>query len=51
MHTYITPHRFSRTVRIPASKSHTIRRLLAAALGEGVSRIIYPLESLDTRSC
>jgi 3-phosphoshikimate 1-carboxyvinyltransferase len=51
MRAYITPHRFSQTVRIPASKSHTIRRFLAAALGEGVSGIAYPLDSLDTRSC
>jgi 3-phosphoshikimate 1-carboxyvinyltransferase len=51
MRACITPRRFSRTVRVPASKSHTIRRLLAAALGEGVSGIAYPLDSLDTRSC
>ncbi|AEF85324.1 3-phosphoshikimate 1-carboxyvinyltransferase [Treponema primitia ZAS-2] len=38
-------------VRIPASKSHTIRRLLLAWLGEGVSEIRYPLDSLDARSC
>jgi 3-phosphoshikimate 1-carboxyvinyltransferase len=47
----IRPHRFSGVVRIPASKSHTIRRLLIAALADGVSRIDYPLDSLDTRSC
>ncbi|MDR2629363.1 MAG: 3-phosphoshikimate 1-carboxyvinyltransferase [Spirochaetaceae bacterium] len=51
MNVLITPHRFSRVLRIPASKSHTIRRLLIAALGEGVSEIAYPLDSLDTRSC
>ncbi|MDR2760094.1 MAG: 3-phosphoshikimate 1-carboxyvinyltransferase [Spirochaetaceae bacterium] len=51
MQVVITPHRFSRLVRIPASKSHTIRRLLIAALGEGVSEIAYPLDSLDARSC
>jgi 3-phosphoshikimate 1-carboxyvinyltransferase len=47
----VRPRRFSGAVRIPASKSHTIRRLLFAALGEGVSEIDYPLDSLDTRSC
>nr|AGS53010.1 5-enolpyruvylshikimate-3-phosphate synthase [uncultured bacterium contig00031] len=47
----ISPHRFSGTVRIPASKSHTIRQLLIASLANGVSEIHYPLDSLDTRSC
>ncbi|MDR2246971.1 MAG: 3-phosphoshikimate 1-carboxyvinyltransferase [Treponema sp.] len=47
----IRPHRFSGTVRVPASKSHTIRRLFIAALGAGVSEILYPLDSLDARSC
>lgn len=47
----IRPHRFSGTYRIPASKSHTIRRLLFASLAEGVSTLEYPLDSLDTRSC
>ncbi|MDR2257842.1 MAG: 3-phosphoshikimate 1-carboxyvinyltransferase, partial [Treponema sp.] len=47
----VTPHRFAGTIRVPASKSHTIRRLLIAALAEGVSEIDYPLDSLDARSC
>jgi 3-phosphoshikimate 1-carboxyvinyltransferase len=47
----ITPHRFDGTVRIPASKSHTIRRLLVASFAEGISEIDYPLDSLDARSC
>ncbi|MCX7949871.1 MAG: 3-phosphoshikimate 1-carboxyvinyltransferase [Treponemataceae bacterium] len=47
----ILPHQFSGTYRIPASKSHTIRRLLFASLAEGVSILEYPLDSLDTRSC
>ncbi|MFP3090791.1 3-phosphoshikimate 1-carboxyvinyltransferase [Treponema sp. TIM-1] len=51
MQMVITPHRFSRLLRVPASKSHTIRRLLMAALGEGVSELFYPLDSLDARSC
>jgi 3-phosphoshikimate 1-carboxyvinyltransferase len=47
----VEPRRFTGTVRIPASKSHTIRRLLIASLGDGVSEIDYPLDSLDARSC
>ncbi|HUX13139.1 MAG TPA: 3-phosphoshikimate 1-carboxyvinyltransferase [Spirochaetia bacterium] len=38
-------------VRIPASKSHTIRALIFATLAEGRSRIQNPLDSNDTRSC
>jgi 3-phosphoshikimate 1-carboxyvinyltransferase len=38
-------------IRIPASKSHTIRALVMAALAEGESRILRPLNSSDTRSC
>ncbi|MDR2193786.1 MAG: 3-phosphoshikimate 1-carboxyvinyltransferase [Treponema sp.] len=51
MRAIITPHTFSGTVRVPASKSHTIRRLLIASLTDGVSRIERPLDSLDARSC
>ena len=51
MRARISPHRYSGTVRIPASKSHTIRQLLIAALANGVSKIEYPLDSLDARSC
>ncbi|MHC6202773.1 3-phosphoshikimate 1-carboxyvinyltransferase [Breznakiellaceae bacterium SP9] len=51
MHATIHPHLFSGTVRVPASKSHTIRRLLIAAFAEGVSQIAFPLDSLDARSC
>jgi 3-phosphoshikimate 1-carboxyvinyltransferase len=51
MRAVIKPRRFTGTVRVPASKSHTIRRLLVAALAEGVSEIWYPLDSLDGRSC
>jgi len=38
-------------VRIPASKSQTIRALLIAACASGVSVIRNPLDSQDTRSC
>lgn len=51
MRAVIHPHQFNGTYRIPASKSHTIRRLLFAALAEGTSSLDYPLDSLDTRSC
>ena len=38
-------------VRIPGSKSHTIRALTVATLAEGTSRIYEPLDSLDTQAC
>ncbi len=38
-------------IRIPASKSHTIRALLIATLAEGESIISHPLNSADTRAC
>jgi 3-phosphoshikimate 1-carboxyvinyltransferase len=47
----VIPRSFSGKLRIPGSKSHTIRRLILAMLGEGVSEIGYPLDSLDARSC
>jgi 3-phosphoshikimate 1-carboxyvinyltransferase len=47
----IEPHIFQGKVVIPASKSHTIRRLLIASLAEGVSVLQNPLDSLDTKSC
>ena len=51
MNVRVTPRRFTDTVRIPASKSHTIRQLLIASLADGESEIKYPLDSLDTQSC
>ena len=39
------------TVRIPASKSHTIRALAIATLAPGESEIANPLDSADTRAC
>ena len=51
MRALVKPHRFSGLVRIPASKSHTIRQLLIASLAGGVSEIRSPLDSLDARSC
>ncbi len=46
-----TGQRLEGTILIPASKSHTIRALLIAALADGNSLIINPLESKDARSC
>lgn len=43
--------RLEGSVLIPASKSHTIRALLIAAMAEGESLIINPLDSKDARSC
>jgi 3-phosphoshikimate 1-carboxyvinyltransferase len=51
MNALIRSHRFSRLIRVPASKSHTIRRLFIATRANGVSRFPHPLDSLDTRSC
>jgi len=39
------------SVRIPGSKSHTIRALAIATLAEGTSHIYEPLDSLDTQAC
>ncbi|MCM8815393.1 MAG: 3-phosphoshikimate 1-carboxyvinyltransferase, partial [Candidatus Omnitrophica bacterium] len=35
-------------INIPASKSHTIRAVVIASLSSGKSKILRPLESLDT---
>ena len=51
MNVRVTPHRFTGTIKIPASKSHSIRQLLIASLADGESEIKYPLDSLDTQSC
>jgi 3-phosphoshikimate 1-carboxyvinyltransferase len=48
----ITPHIFNPgIVRVPASKSHAIRRLIMAALTNEESRIENLPESLDVKSC
>jgi 3-phosphoshikimate 1-carboxyvinyltransferase len=39
------------SVRMPASKSHTIRALLIATLADGESVLLDPLSSGDTESC
>jgi 3-phosphoshikimate 1-carboxyvinyltransferase len=38
-------------IRIPASKSHTIRGLIISSLAGGKSALRFPLESLDTLAC
>lgn len=47
----IHPSSLRGAVRIPASKSHTIRALLIATLADGTSILDNPLESGDTQSC
>ena len=37
-------------IRVPGSKSHTIRAVLLAAMAEGTSVIEHPLTSLDCQS-
>jgi len=41
----------SARITIPSSKSHTIRALLIAAMADGRSRLLNPLDSADARSC
>lgn len=45
------PGKLTGTVRIPASKSHTIRALLMASFAEGRSVVHNPLHSEDASSC
>jgi 3-phosphoshikimate 1-carboxyvinyltransferase len=47
----VQPSQLSGSVRVPGSKSHTIRAAVIAALAEGESELREPLDSLDTRSC
>jgi 3-phosphoshikimate 1-carboxyvinyltransferase len=47
----IIPSGLRGTIRMPASKSHTIRALLIASLAEGKSIIREPLFSDDSESC
>ncbi|MGE5559086.1 MAG: 3-phosphoshikimate 1-carboxyvinyltransferase [Bacillota bacterium] len=46
----VRPSKLKGTVRIPSSKSHTIRAVACASLAEGVSCIENPLVSSDTDS-
>lgn len=51
MEVTVRPGALEGRVRIPASKSHTIRALIISTLAEGASRVVAPLDSADTRSC
>jgi 3-phosphoshikimate 1-carboxyvinyltransferase len=50
MEVSVSPGKLSGEVWIPASKSHTIRALLFAALAEGTSHIANPLDSSDAQA-
>lgn len=45
------PGTVSGTIRVPGSKSHTIRGLITATIASGTSRLLSPLDSADTRAC
>src|SRR5512134_903940 len=47
----IRPGALAGRVRVPASKSHTIRALIIGTLADGESLVRSPLDSEDTRSC
>ncbi|MDR3325186.1 MAG: 3-phosphoshikimate 1-carboxyvinyltransferase [Spirochaetaceae bacterium] len=51
MNVIIRPHTFTGDIAVPASKSHTIRRLIVGALAGGESVLRHPLDSLDAASC
>ena len=51
MNVHVSPGPVSGTLRVPASKSHTIRALLIASLAEGTSTLHGALRSGDTQSC
>lgn len=46
----VSKSKLSGSIRIPASKSHTIRAVAIAGMAQGTSRIKKPLESADTLS-
>ena len=50
MDRHISPGRVGGSIRVPASKSHTIRALFIALSADGTSRIGRPLESPDGRA-
>lgn len=50
MNLVVRPSFLSGAVTIPASKSHTIRAVVIAALADGTSTIINPLDSADGQS-
>ena len=50
MYLSVRPSCLQGTIRIPASKSHTIRGVLIGLLAEGESVLLHPLEAADTLS-
>jgi 3-phosphoshikimate 1-carboxyvinyltransferase len=50
MYIKIQPSRLNGSVRVPGSKSHTIRAVAIASLANGESVIEQPLDSLDTQA-
>ncbi|MDD4875680.1 MAG: 3-phosphoshikimate 1-carboxyvinyltransferase [Dehalococcoidales bacterium] len=48
MKIFINKSEIKGTIKVPSSKSYTIRGLVCAALAKGESEIIYPLSSDDT---
>lgn len=51
MNLTLYPAKIEGSVRIPPSKSHTIRALLIAAFAQGKSTIYNPLKAYDTSVC
>ena len=47
----LLPHTYQGTIRIPGSKSQTIRATLIATFAHGVSTITGVLQSRDTKAC
>jgi len=47
---FLYPSKVNGAVKVPSSKSHTLRAILFAALAEGKSTIYDPLDSLDTKA-
>ena len=47
----LLPHTYRGTIRIPGSKSQTIRATLIATFAHGVSTIAGVLQSRDTKAC
>ena len=51
MELVVASSKLSGDVRMPGSKSHTIRGLIMGLLAEGESSLLRPLASTDTESC
>ena len=51
MNQTVRPGTVHGSLRVPASKSHTIRALVIASLADGESSIVNPLDSRDADAC